>query len=78
MKEIWTLHIDLISQPNGNDPDSSVNLHLAFPSQQEMHNFFNQYHDRVGETIGISGQYTILNVEPDLFPVKVEGVDENG
>lgn len=77
MKEMWTLHVDLISEPNGIDPDSSASLHLTFPSRQAMQNAFVQYHANIGETFSVPGQYTIIGVEPDFFPTKVEGVDEN-
>ena len=77
MKEMWTLHVDLISEPNGLDPDASISLHLTFPSRQAMNNCFSHYHARIGETISIPGQYTILSVEPDIFPTKTEGADDD-
>ena len=61
---------DLISQPNGLDPDASISLHLTFPSRQAMNNCFSHYHARIGETITVPGQYTIIGVEPDLAPTK--------
>ena len=77
MKEMWTLHVDLISEPNGIDPDSSVNLHITFPSKQAMNDCFSHYHARIGETISIPGQYTIIGVEPDLAPTKTERIDDD-
>ena len=77
MKEMWTLHIDLISQPNGLDPDASISLHLTFPSRQAMNNCFSHYHARIGEIFTVPGQYTIIGVEPDLFPTKTERIGDD-
>ena len=78
MKELWTLHIDMISyDPHHVDPDASVNLHITFPSQKEMQDAFVQYHANIGEQFSVPGMYTIIGVEPDLAPTKVEGVDDD-
>ena len=78
MKELWTLHIDMISyDPHHVDPDASVNLHITFPSQKEMQDAFVQYHANIGEQFSVPGMYTIIGVEPDLAPTKVEGVDND-
>ena len=58
MKEMWTLHIDMISyDPHHVDPDASVNLHITFPSQKEMQDAFVQYQ-------GSQGIYLLLDVVP--------------
>ena len=76
-KELWTLHIDMISyDPHHVDPDASVNLHITFPSQKEMQDAFVQYHANIGEQFSVPGMYTIIGVEPDLAPTKTEGVDD--
>ena len=73
-KEQWILHVDLISyDPRHLEPDSSVNLHIAFDSQKEMDQAFIQYHSGIGEQVTLSGMYTILAVEPSLYPVTTEG-----
>ena len=77
-KEIWTLHIDMISyDPNHVDNDAAVNLHITFPSQQDMNDAFVQYHANIGEQFTIPGQYTIIGVEPDLAPTKTERNDDD-
>ena len=77
-KELWTLHIDMISyDPHHVDPDASVNLHITFPSQKEMNDAFVQYHAYIGETFTVPGQYTIIGVEPDLFPTKTERIGDD-
>ena len=59
--------IDMLSyDPNHVDNESAVNLHITFPSYQEMHDAYVQYHAYLGETFTIPGQYTIIGVEPDL------------
>ena len=78
MKEMWTLHIDMISyDPHHVDPDASVNLHITFPSQKEMQDAFVSYHANIGETFTVPGQYTIIGVEPDLFPTKTERIGDD-
>ena len=63
--------------PHHVDPDASVNLHITFPSQKEMQDAFVQYHANIGEQFSVPGMYTIIGVEPDLAPTKVEGVDDD-
>ena len=73
-KDQWILHIDLVSyDPKHLDPqESTVNLHIAFGSQQEMNDAFLDYHSSIGDHITIPGQYVIMAVEPSLYPTQTE------
>lgn len=78
MKEMWTLHIDLISyDPNHLDNESAVNLHITFPSKQDMQDAFVQFHANIGEQFSIPGMFTIIGVDPDLAPTKTERIDDD-
>ena len=41
-----------------------------------MQDAFVQYHANIGETFTVPGQYTIIGVEPDLFPTKTERIGD--
>ena len=78
-ENIWILHIDLLSwDPKGQSSDSSVNLHIAFPSEKEMNNAFISYHSLIGEHMTLNDMYTIVAVEPSLYPVARETAKTGG
>ena len=65
----WTLHIDLLSwDPKDHKSDSAANLHLYFDSEKEMDDAFAMYHSLIGEHMALNDLYTIVAVEPDLYP----------
>ena len=76
-KQQWILHVDLISyDPKEHRQDTSINMHIAFDSEKDMHDAFMQYHSAIGEHFTLKDAYTILSVEPDLYPVLTETADD--
>ena len=76
-KKQWTLHIDLLSwDPKQHKSDSAVNLHLYFDSEKEMNDAFVMYHSILGEHMNLTDMYTIVAVEPDLYPTDTETADK--
>ena len=72
-KEQWILHVDFISyDPNHLSNDSSLNLHIAYDTEKEMNQAYIQYHANIGEHFTLHDAYTILSVEPSLYPVLTE------
>ena len=78
-KDQWILHVDLISyDPKHLDKDASVNLHIVYDTEKEMNDAFVQFHSSIGEHFTIPGPYTIIAVEPSLYPVETEGPADDG
>ena len=76
-KQQWILHIDLVSyDPKNHRQDTSVNMHISFDSEKGMHQAFMKYHSAIGEQFSIPDMFTILSVEPDLYPVLTETADD--
>ncbi len=76
-KNKWILHVDFISyDPNKRDNPSTLNLHIAFDSEKEMNQAFVQYHANIGEQFTIRDPYTIIGVEPSLYPTLVDTDDD--
>ena len=76
IKKQWTLHIDLLSwDPKEHQSNSAVNLHLYFDSEKEMDDAFVMYHSLIGERMTLKDMYTIVAVEPDLYPTDTETAD---
>ena len=76
IKKQWTLHIDLLSwDPKERHSNSAVNLHLYFDSEKEMDDAFVMYHSLIGERMTLKDMYTIVAVEPDLYPTDTETAD---
>ncbi len=73
MKDKWILHIDLISyNPKHIDDESTIEMQIAFDTQDAMNAAYMRYHSDLGERMTISGQYTIVAVEPSLYPIQTE------
>ena len=77
-KEKWFLHVDLISyDPKGTERESSINLHIAFDSRRDMNQAYVDYHANIGENFTLSDPYTIIAVEPSLYPIITETADND-
>ena len=71
--QVWTLHVDLLSwDPKSRRSDSAVNLHIYFDSEKDMHDAFVAYHSAIGEHFTLHDAYTVVAVEPDLYPVTLD------
>lgn len=77
-KEQWFLHVDLISyDPKGTERESSINLHITFDSRRDMNQAYVDYHANIGEHFTLSDPYTIIAVEPSLYPIETETADND-
>ncbi len=47
-------------------------MQIAFDTEQQMNIEYMKYHSNLGERMTISGQYTIMSVEPSLYPIQTE------
>ena len=69
----WTLHINLMSyDPNHLDDESTIEMHIAFDTQEAMNTAYMHYHSDLGNQMTISGPYTIMSVKPSICPIKAE------
>ncbi len=69
----WILHIDLMSyDPNHLDDESIIEMQILFDTQEQMNAAYMRYHSDLGTQMTISGPYTIMSVEPSLYPIQTE------
>ena len=72
-KDLWILHVDLVSyDPKHVDKEASVNLQIIYDTEKEMNQAYMQFHSSIGDPVTIDGRYTILAVEPSLYPVSTD------
>ena len=47
-------------------------MQILFDTQEQMNTAYMRYHSDLGNQMTISGQYTIVAVEPSLHPIQTE------
>ena len=73
MKDKWILRIDLVSyDPKHLDDESTIEMQILFDTQEQMNTAYMRYHSDLGTQMTISGPYTIMSVEPSLYPIQTE------
>ena len=73
MKDKWILRINLLSyDPRHEDDESTIEMQILFDTQEQMNTAHMRYHSDLGNQMTISGPYTIMSVEPSLYPIQTE------